>query len=137
MRRFCKRALAVLTAAAMLSAGSSALAGGHPSSAGVPEDIVKHTLTAQFNDLASVEELLNAWRRTGGETELEAYLAGFAQQTPLAPICFLRGSLLVRWGLVTGVTPTQSNLYANVDQWTIWSSVEDKNAGIQQQDKDK
>ena len=32
--------------------------GGHPSSAGVPEDIVKHTLTAQFNDLASVEALL-------------------------------------------------------------------------------
>ena len=86
---------------------------------------------------SEVQELLNAWRRTGGETELEAYLAGFAQQTPLAPICFLRGSLLVRWGLVTGVTPTQSNLYANVDQWTIWSSVEDKNAGIQQQDKDK
>ena len=58
---------------------------------------------------SEVQGLLNEWRRTGGETELEAYLAGFAQQTPLAP----------------------------VDQWTIWSSVEDKNAGIQQQDKDK
>ena len=33
----------------LVNAGSSALAGGHPSSAGVPEDIVKHTLTAQFN----------------------------------------------------------------------------------------
>ena len=86
---------------------------------------------------SEVQELLNEWRRTGGETELEAYLAGFAQQTPLAPICFLRGSLLVRWGLVTGVTPTQANPYSDVDQWTIWSSVEDKNAGIQQQDKDK
>ena len=29
---------------------------------------------------SEVQELLNAWRRTGGETELEAYLAGFAQQ---------------------------------------------------------
>ena len=45
----------------LVAAGSSALAGGHPSSAGVPEDIVKHTLTAQFNDLASVEALLDAW----------------------------------------------------------------------------
>ena len=27
----------------------------------MPEDIVKHTLTAQFNDLASVEALLDAW----------------------------------------------------------------------------
>lgn len=44
----------------LVAAGSSALAGGHPSSAGVPEDIVKHTLTAQFNDLASVEALLDA-----------------------------------------------------------------------------
>lgn len=83
-----------------------------------------------------VQTLLDDWRRTGEQTQLEAYLAGFAQQTPIAPICFLRGSLLVRWGLVTGVTPTQANPYANVDQWTIWSSVEDKNAGIQQQDKE-
>lgn len=44
----------------LVNAGSSALAGGHPSSAGVPEDIVKHTLTAQFNDLESVERLLAA-----------------------------------------------------------------------------
>lgn len=84
---------------------------------------------------SEVQELLNAWRRTGGETELEAYLAGFAQRSPLAPICFLRGSLLVRWGLVTGVSPTQANPYGHVDQWTIWSSVEDKNTAIQDQDK--
>ena len=45
----------------LVNAGSSALAGGHPSSAGVPEDIVKHTLTAQFNDLSSVEALLDAY----------------------------------------------------------------------------
>lgn len=105
-------------------------------------------LTADFNltplltgDLAyggaqnEVQTLLNAWRATGGETELQAYLQGFAQKAPLAPICFLRGSLLVRWGLVTGVAPTQANAYANVDQWTIWSSVEDKNTGIQEKDQ--
>ena len=44
----------------LVNAGSSALAGGHPSSAGVPVDIVKHTLTAQYNDLSSVETLLQA-----------------------------------------------------------------------------
>lgn len=75
---------------------------------------------------SEVQELLNAWRKTGGETELEAYLTGFAQRSPLAPICFLRGSLLVRWGLVTGVSPTQANPYANVAEWTIWSSLKDK-----------
>ena len=44
----------------LVGAGSSALAGGHPTSAGVPEDVVRNTLTAQFNDLGSVERLLQA-----------------------------------------------------------------------------
>lgn len=84
---------------------------------------------------SEVQALLDGWRRTGSETELEAYVQGFAQKAPLAPICFLRGSLLVRWGLVTGVAPTQTNPYAKVDQWTIFSSVEDRNTAIQDQDK--
>lgn len=41
----------------LVKAGSSALVGGHPSSLGVPGDVAKHTLIAQFNDLASVEAL--------------------------------------------------------------------------------
>lgn len=44
----------------LVNAGSSALAGGHPSSAGVPEGAAKDTLTAQFNDLDSVRALLEA-----------------------------------------------------------------------------
>ena len=39
----------------LVKAGSGALAFGTPSSAGVPEDLVRHTLVARFNDLASVE----------------------------------------------------------------------------------
>ena len=42
----------------LVNDGSSALAGGHPSSAGVPVGAARDTLTAQFNDLASVEALL-------------------------------------------------------------------------------
>ena len=42
----------------LVNAGSSALAGGHPSSAGVPVGAAKDTLTAQFNDLDSVRALL-------------------------------------------------------------------------------
>ena len=42
----------------LVGAGSSALAGGHPTSAGVPQVVVQDTLTAQFNDLKSVEKLL-------------------------------------------------------------------------------
>lgn len=41
----------------LVAAGSGALTLGVPSSAGVPEDIAKNTLVAEFNDLASVEGL--------------------------------------------------------------------------------
>ena len=41
----------------LVKAGSGALAFGTPSSAGVPEDVVRHTLVAQFNDLDSVRSL--------------------------------------------------------------------------------
>jgi glutamate-1-semialdehyde 2,1-aminomutase len=41
----------------LVKAGSGALAFGTPSSAGVPEDVVKDTLVASFNDLDSVRAL--------------------------------------------------------------------------------
>ena len=39
----------------LVNAGSGALTLGVPSSPGVPEDLVQHTLVADFNDLSSVE----------------------------------------------------------------------------------
>ena len=42
----------------LVKAGSGALAFGTPSSAGVPADLARHTLVAQFNDLDSVRQLL-------------------------------------------------------------------------------
>ncbi len=44
----------------LVKAGSGALTGGAPGSAGVPSDFAKHTLIAEYNDLQSVEELFNA-----------------------------------------------------------------------------
>ncbi|PKH09646.1 glutamate-1-semialdehyde 2,1-aminomutase [Moritella sp. Urea-trap-13] len=41
----------------LVKAGSGALTLGQPSSPGIPADFAKHTLTATFNDLASVEAL--------------------------------------------------------------------------------
>ena len=41
----------------LVKAGSGMLAFGTPSSAGVPADLARHTLVAQYNDLASVERL--------------------------------------------------------------------------------
>lgn len=44
----------------LVKAGSGALTLGEPTSPGVPADFAKHTLTAEFNNLDSVEELLKA-----------------------------------------------------------------------------
>lgn len=45
----------------LVKAGSGALAFGNPSSAGVPEDVVKHTLIARYNDLDSVRRLFEQY----------------------------------------------------------------------------
>ncbi|SET42154.1 glutamate-1-semialdehyde 2,1-aminomutase [Thorsellia anophelis] len=44
----------------LVKAGSGALTFGQPNSPGVPADFAKHTLTCQFNDLASVREAFEA-----------------------------------------------------------------------------
>ncbi len=44
----------------LVKAGSGALTLGEPTSPGVPADFAKHTLTAEFNNLVSVKELLEA-----------------------------------------------------------------------------
>lgn len=45
----------------LVKAGSGALTLGQPSSPGIPADFAKHTLTADFNDIASVETLFNEY----------------------------------------------------------------------------
>lgn len=45
----------------LVKAGSGALTLGQPSSPGIPADFAKHTLTASFNDLASVKALFEAY----------------------------------------------------------------------------
>ena len=45
----------------LVKAGSGALTLGEPTSAGVPADFAKHTLTATYNDLASVRALFSLY----------------------------------------------------------------------------
>ena len=93
----------------LVNAGSSALAGGHPSSAGVPEDIVKHTLTAQFNDLSSVEALLEAWPGQVACVIVEPVAANMGVVNPapgflegLRRLCDKSGALLIFDEVITG-----------------------------------
>lgn len=93
----------------LVNAGSSAMAGGHPSSAGVPEDIVKHTLTAQFNDLRSVERLLQANEKQVACVIVEPVAANMGVVGPepgflegLRSLCDRYGALLIFDEVITG-----------------------------------
>lgn len=69
-----------------------------------------------------VGQLLTAWRGARGAAREQ--VAGqlwqaFAQDVPLAPLCFKRGSLLLRWGTASGVQPTQADPFWNMEDWQI------------------
>lgn len=96
--------------AMLVKAGSSAVAKeGRPSSAGVPADTVKDTLTARYNDLSSVEELFT---RNPGEiacviVEPVAANMGVAGPNPgflegLRALCDKKGALLIFDEVITG-----------------------------------
>ena len=93
----------------LVSAGSSALAGGHPSSAGVPVDIVKHTLTAQYNDLGGVEALFAEYPDQIACVIVEPLAANMGVVTPkegflqgLRKLCDQYGALLIFDEVITG-----------------------------------
>jgi glutamate-1-semialdehyde 2,1-aminomutase len=93
----------------LVKAGSGALAFGQPSSAGVPADLAKHTLIAQFNDLASVKALFDAHsgeiacvmvEPAAGNMNLILPQPGFLEG--LREICSADGSLLIFDEVMTG-----------------------------------
>ncbi len=93
----------------LVKAGSGALTFGVPTSPGVPADTVKDTLTARYNDLASVEEIFD---QVGGDVAaiiLEPVagnmncippVAGFLEG--LRALCDRHGSLLIMDEVMTG-----------------------------------
>ena len=93
----------------LVSAGSSALAGGHPSSAGVPVDIVKHTLTAQYNDMGGVEALFAEYPDQIACVIVEPVAANMGVVLPkegflqgLRKLCDQYGALLIFDEVITG-----------------------------------
>ena len=93
----------------LVNAGSSALAGGHPSSSGVPVGAARDTLTAQFNDLASVQTLLEANRGEVAAVIVEPVAANMGVVGPapgflqgLRELCDQHGTLLIFDEVITG-----------------------------------
>ena len=93
----------------LVKAGSSAMAGGCPSSAGVPGNTAKDTLTAQYNDLASVQQLFNENPRQIACIIVEPVAANMGVVGPnpgflegLRTICDQEGALLIFDEVITG-----------------------------------
>ena len=93
----------------LVNAGSSALVGGHPSSSGVPVGAARDTLTAQFNDLASVQTLLedNPGQVAAVIVEPVAANMGVVGPAPgflqgLRELCDQHGALLIFDEVITG-----------------------------------
>ena len=95
--------------AMLVKAGSGALTGGAPDSAGVPADIAADTLTASYNDLAGVEALLLANPGQVAAVIVEPVAANMGVVPPqpgflqgLRQLCDRHGSLLIFDEVITG-----------------------------------
>lgn len=93
----------------LVKAGSGALTGGAPDSAGVPKEIAGDTLTASYNDLASVEGLLNANPGQVAAVIVEPVAANMGVVPPqpgflqgLRKLCDESGALLIFDEVITG-----------------------------------
>ena len=97
------------TDAMLVKAGSGALTGGAPDSAGVPAEIAGDTLTANYNDLASVEALLKANPGQVAAVIVEPVAANMGVVPPqrgflqgLRQLCDESGALLIFDEVITG-----------------------------------
>ena len=93
----------------LVKAGSGALTGGAPDSAGVPREIAGDTLTASYNDLASVEGLLKANPGQVAAVIVEPVAANMGVVPPqpgflqgLRRLCDGSGALLILDEVITG-----------------------------------
>lgn len=93
----------------LVKAGSGALTLGVPSSPGIPADIAKHTLTATYNDLESVEALFSEHGKQiaciivepiAGNMNFVKPADGFLQG--LRALCDANGSVLIFDEVMTG-----------------------------------
>lgn len=68
------------------------------------------------------DELIDGYRAARGEERKAAAAAlwtRLGEDSPIICLCFKNGSLLTQWGQVSGVTPTQRNLFYGLESWSV------------------
>ncbi len=93
----------------LVKAGSGLLTAGTPDSAGVPPGVAQDTLTASYNDLASVEKLLSENKNQVAAIIVEPVAANMGVVPPgpgflegLRKLCDRHGTLLIFDEVITG-----------------------------------
>ncbi|MBI4239138.1 MAG: glutamate-1-semialdehyde 2,1-aminomutase [Deltaproteobacteria bacterium] len=93
----------------LVKAGSGALTGGEPDSAGVPADFARHTLVAEYNDAAGVRALFQQHPREIAAVIVEPVVGNMGCVPPTAEflpalraLCDTYGALLICDEVMTG-----------------------------------
>lgn len=93
----------------LIKAGSGVLTAGVPDSSGVPENIVKDTLSATYNDLESVKDLFKSYKDEIAAIIVEPVAANMGVVEPqegflegLREICTDEGAVLIFDEVITG-----------------------------------
>lgn len=76
---------------------------------------------AKFAD-EEIWEAMDQYRAAQGqerETTLVNLCGRVAESSPIIPLCFKNGSLLTQWGQVAGAAPTQRDVFAGLENWTV------------------
>jgi ABC-type transport system substrate-binding protein len=67
-----------------------------------------------------VSALLQTWKASSGQTRLiaaQSLYAALAEDLPFATLCFKQNSLLIRWGMVSDLSPAPNRPFAGVENW--------------------
>lgn len=75
----------------------------------------------KFSD-KNLDGHLEQYRSAQGEERKEyasLVFNGYADAAAVVPICFKNGSVLTQWGQVSGMSPTQRDVFAGLENWKI------------------
>ena len=93
----------------LISAGSGVMTEGIPGSAGVPQDIIKNTIVAKYNDIENIEEIFNNYKDEIAGVIIEPVAGNMGIVTAdkeflskLEKLCKDNGTLLIFDEVMTG-----------------------------------